>query len=80
VSTLGIVARVSTPLDLHQIYLQPHGSNTTVLQHSNNVCPLLGLWAESSLPARAPPEQVMQGYVLEPLFDGYSDYDEAVAG
>ena len=39
VSTLGVVARVSTPSDLHQIYLQPHGSNTTVLQTSDNVRP-----------------------------------------
>jgi hypothetical protein len=36
VSTLGIVAMVSTPSDLHEIYLQPHGSNTTVLQNSDN--------------------------------------------
>lgn len=32
--------RVSTPSDLHQIDLQPHGSNTTVLQNSDKVCPL----------------------------------------
>jgi hypothetical protein len=33
VSSLGIVAMVSTPSDLHQIYLQHHGRNTTVLQN-----------------------------------------------
>jgi len=33
VSSLGIVAMVSTPSDLHQIYLQRQGRNTTVLQN-----------------------------------------------
>jgi len=40
----------------------------------------LDLWPQNSLPARAPPKTVMHEYTLEPFFDGYSDYDEAVAG
>jgi transposase-like protein len=40
----------------------------------------LNLWPQNSLPARAPPKTVMHEYTLEPFFDGYSDYDEAVAG
>ena len=42
-----------------------------ILRHIN-------LWPENSLPARAPPKPVTQDYILEPFFDGYSDYDEAV--
>ena len=30
VSTLGFVARVSTPSELHQIYLQHHRNSTTI--------------------------------------------------
>jgi hypothetical protein len=40
----------------------------------------LDLWPQEAIPARAPPEPVIQNYIREPFFDGYSDYDEAVAG
>ena len=53
----------------------------------------LDLCPENPLPARAPPQSMIQAcpvpcsknsgtrdYIHEPFFDGYSDYDEAVAG
>ena len=40
----------------------------------------LDLWPQEALPARAPPAPVIQEYILEPVFDDYPDYDEAVAG
>ena len=40
----------------------------------------LDLWQKEAIPARAPPKPVIQDYILEPFFDGYSDYDEAAAG
>ena len=53
----------------------------------------LDLWPKEAIPARAPPKPVIQAcpvpcsknsgtrdYVLEPFFDGCSDYDEAGAG
>ena len=29
----------------------------------------LGLWAQQTLPVRAPPEPVIRGYIHEPFFD-----------
>ena len=40
----------------------------------------LDLWPQEALPARAPPEPVIHEYILEPVLDGYSDYDGVVAG
>ena len=40
----------------------------------------LDLWPQEALPVRAPPAPVIQEYILEPVFDDYPDYDEAVAG
>ena len=53
----------------------------------------LDLWPQEAIPARAPPKLPTQAcpvpcsknsgtrdYILEPFFDGYSDYDEAAAG
>jgi hypothetical protein len=40
----------------------------------------LDLWPEESLPARAPPERITQGYVIEPFLDDLPFYDDAIAG
>ena len=40
----------------------------------------LDLWPENSLPARAPPEPIIQDYVIEPVLDDLPFCDEAIAG
>ena len=40
----------------------------------------LDLWPQETLPARAPPEPIIQDYVIEPVLDDLPFYDEAIAG
>ena len=40
----------------------------------------LDLWPENSLPARAPPEPVIQDYIIEPVLEDCQRFDEAIAG
>lgn len=40
----------------------------------------LDLWPEEALPARAPPEPIIQDYVIEPVPQDCPYYDEVVAG
>lgn len=40
----------------------------------------LDLWPENSLPARAPPEPVIQDYIIEPVLEDCQWFDEAIAG
>ena len=35
----------------------------------------LGLWPEEALPARAPPQPIIQDYTIEPVLDDLPFYD-----
>lgn len=40
----------------------------------------LNLWPQEALPARAPPEPVIQDYILEPVLEDCQWFDKAIAG
>ena len=40
----------------------------------------LNLRTQEALPARAPPEPIVQDYIIEPILDDYQWFDEAIAG
>jgi hypothetical protein len=41
---------------------------------------ILDLWPKEAIPARAPPEPVIQDYTIEPVLEDYQFFGQAIIG